>query len=256
MASKACCSIPPVVTSNYTPKGSYSEIGGLRTYVTGDKNAKTAVLVIFDIFGFYPQTLQGADIIAAAGNHLVVMPDYFFGSPMDIKVFPPDTPEKQTKLQAFFRAEADLSKAQENTHKFLPALKEEHKSIEGMGVIGYCWGGKITALLSGENTPFKASIQIHPAMVDPENAKAVTIPHMIIASKDEPPEAIAASEENLKNSSIEAVKTKSVVVTYSKMIHGFMAARANLSDPENASEYERGYKQIVDYLQENLTAAV
>lgn len=39
--------------------------------MTGDKNAKTAALVIFDIFGFYPQTQQGADIIAAAGNHLV-----------------------------------------------------------------------------------------------------------------------------------------------------------------------------------------
>lgn len=48
--------------------------------MTGDKNAKTAVLVIFDIFGFYPQTQQGADIIAAAGNHLVSsnLDFYFF----------------------------------------------------------------------------------------------------------------------------------------------------------------------------------
>lgn len=77
-------------------------------------------------------------------------------------------------------------------------------------------------------------------MVDPENAKAITIPHMILASKDEPADAIAASAEYLKSSSNEAVKTRSVVDTYSKMFHGWMAARANLSDPENASEYERG----------------
>lgn len=46
--------------------------------VTGDKNAKTAVFVIFDIFGFFPQTQQGADIIATTGNHLVSQsPPYF-----------------------------------------------------------------------------------------------------------------------------------------------------------------------------------
>lgn len=45
-----------------------------KTDITGDKDAKTAVMIIFDIFGFVPQIIQGADIIAAGGNHLVYFP--------------------------------------------------------------------------------------------------------------------------------------------------------------------------------------
>lgn len=62
--SHACCTVPPVVDDNYKEKGSYETIEGMKTYVTGDKNAKSALLVVYDIFGFFPQTLQGADILA------------------------------------------------------------------------------------------------------------------------------------------------------------------------------------------------
>ena len=37
---------------------------GLKTYVTGPSTATKAIFVIYDIFGFFPQTLQGADILA------------------------------------------------------------------------------------------------------------------------------------------------------------------------------------------------
>lgn len=62
--SKACCTIPPVVSEGYKPKGEYITINGLKTYATGPSSAKSALLVIYDIFGFFPQTLQGADILA------------------------------------------------------------------------------------------------------------------------------------------------------------------------------------------------
>ena len=53
--SKACCTVPPVVTEGYKEKGEW---------ITGPKDAKSALLVVYDIFGFFPQTLQGADILA------------------------------------------------------------------------------------------------------------------------------------------------------------------------------------------------
>lgn len=31
MASKACCTIPPVIAEGYVPKGIYSDLGGLNT---------------------------------------------------------------------------------------------------------------------------------------------------------------------------------------------------------------------------------
>jgi dienelactone hydrolase len=52
--------------------------------VTGAATAEKAILVIYDIFGFFPQTIQGADILAASGGYQVFMPDFFEGQPADI----------------------------------------------------------------------------------------------------------------------------------------------------------------------------
>lgn len=62
--SHACCTVPPVVADGYKEKGEWTTIQGMKTYATGPKDAKTAILVVYDIFGFFPQTLQGADILA------------------------------------------------------------------------------------------------------------------------------------------------------------------------------------------------
>jgi len=57
--------VPPITGDNYKEKGSYTTVDGLKTYVTGDGKSKTGILVVYDIFGYFPQTLQGADIIAS-----------------------------------------------------------------------------------------------------------------------------------------------------------------------------------------------
>jgi dienelactone hydrolase len=36
------------------------------------------------------------------------------------------------------------------------------------------------------------------------------------------------------------------------MHHGWMGARANLSDEENLKEYKRGYNQLVDFFAKHL----
>jgi hypothetical protein len=80
MTCEACNTIPPVVASGYTPKGKWEEIGGLNTYVTGsESSAKFGLVDVYDIFGPANQTLQGADLLAAALNVVVLVPDFFKG---------------------------------------------------------------------------------------------------------------------------------------------------------------------------------
>jgi hypothetical protein len=55
---KACCSLPPV-QADYTPKGSYSDVNGLKSYIIGEESSKKVILVVYDIFGYSPQILQG-----------------------------------------------------------------------------------------------------------------------------------------------------------------------------------------------------
>ena len=52
--------------------------------MTGPEEATKGIVAVFDIFGYFDQTLQGADILSASDHHQkykVFMPDWFNGSP-------------------------------------------------------------------------------------------------------------------------------------------------------------------------------
>jgi hypothetical protein len=140
-----------VVAKDYKIKGEYITAAGMKTCITvfalvqkerrligpsdttGDKKAAHGILVIYDIFGFFPQTLQGADILAA-GDHerpyRVVMPDFFDGHPADISWYPPDTKEKGEKLGEFFNGPAKPPKTLERIPKVLEAMGKEYPDIK------------------------------------------------------------------------------------------------------------------------------
>jgi hypothetical protein len=85
----------------------------LKTYTTGPSSS-SGILVIYDIFGFFPQTIQGADILSGLHHKdsesqrkfKIFMPDFFEGKPADISWYPPDTDEKGKKLGEFFQTTA------------------------------------------------------------------------------------------------------------------------------------------------------
>lgn len=100
MTCEACKTIPPIVVDGFVEKGKWVEVGGLKTCkmiyplishlggdcqltestdVTGPAGAKKAIVDTYDIFGIVPQTLQGADALAAALEVLVFVPDFLKG---------------------------------------------------------------------------------------------------------------------------------------------------------------------------------
>ena len=105
--------------------------------------------------------------------------------------------------------------------------------------------------MSGENTSFVASAQIHPSAVDPKDALALTTPHFLYASKDEPAEAVAKFEENLKSHSNPAVREGSIVETRADMFHGWMGARAKLDDEAYKRGYQEGFEKVAGFLSKN-----
>lgn len=79
---------------------------------------------------------------------------------------------------------------------------------------------------------------------------------MVLASKDEPADAISKFAAILKSHVNEEVRTKSHVETYDDAVHGWMAARADLENEGALKLYQRGYEQVVRYLKDHLTAAL
>ncbi|KAF2810323.1 dienelactone hydrolase family protein-like protein [Mytilinidion resinicola] len=238
--SKACCSLPAIVSKGYEPKGKYITVDGMKTYATGPSTAKRAILIIYDIFGFFPQTLQGADILAHSDNehpYQVFIPDFFDGEPADISWYPPDNEEKGKLLGDFFSTKAAPPKTLPRVQKVVEELSG--KGIQSWGILGFCWGGKIVNLSSLESTPFKAAVAAHPAMVAADDAPGITIPYAMLPSGDESKEDVEKWEKGLK--------VPHLVEWFPDQIHGFMAARSNLEDPKVKSQYERGYQTTLDF---------
>lgn len=245
--SKPCCNIPPVVSKGYQAKGSYVDIGGYKTYVTGPQDADKAIVVIMDIFGFFEQTLQGADILATSdGNQKfkVYIPDWFKGKPCPIDIYPPDNDDKKKQLGEFFET-FPPPKIADQVPGYVDAIKSKD-SISKFGILGFCWGGKVAALTTKASTnPFTVAGCAHPAMVDPADAEGIKVPFVMLASGDEPADDVKKFETALG-------QTKKHVEIFGDQIHGWMAARADLSDDKVKKEYERGYKTVCQFFCDNI----
>ncbi|KAJ5727042.1 hypothetical protein N7493_006069 [Penicillium malachiteum] len=192
MSCEACRTIPPVVTGEYTPKGQYETLAGLRTYssnVTGNQASTANIVDIYDIFGLASQTIQGADLLAQRLNAIVLVPDFFQGDALSHDIIPPNTEEKKARM--------------------------------------------------GEFPATKANI--------PENWKVLWIPHIVLASKDEPADVVKGYAETISTGK------GGYVETYSDMWHGWVGARANLKQEESRAEYTRGYNKLGDFFAENLS---
>ena len=55
------------------------------------------------------------------------------------------------------------------------AAEARFPSVESWGSVGLCWGGKVSALLSGAGTLFKVTAQVHPGCVSPVHLLAIRL---------------------------------------------------------------------------------
>lgn len=198
--------------------------------------------------GFHPSTLHGADIIAAQG-FLVVVPDFFKGKPLAQENYPPDTPEKEKIVQAFFAGPASPPDNLKLLSSFATAASKEFPQVTGHGILGYCWGGKIAVLASGQRDVFEATAVVHPAMLQADDATSLTAPIMLLASKDEDAKEVKAFEAAVPKG---AVKDASHFETYTNMHHGWAAARADLSTQEKKDVYSETYEKLSGFFTKNI----
>jgi dienelactone hydrolase len=80
-------------------------------------------------------------------------------------------------------------------------------------------------------------------MVDPKEAEGIKVPLIMLASKEDPEDKVKEFEAKLKG-------VKHVEI-FRDQIHGWMAARADLSDDRVKEEYTRGYKTVLDFFAKN-----
>jgi hypothetical protein len=105
------------------------------------------VILIYDIFGFFPQTFQGADRLAARLNGLVIIPDFFRGGGMPQHALPPDTEEKKEIIAKFRREKASFEANLPVLLQVAEEVKRQWPDVTAWGTLGLCWAGKVCQLL-------------------------------------------------------------------------------------------------------------
>lgn len=232
--------------------------------ITGSQSSTHALLILYDIFGYYPQTLQGADILASSNtsdpdsgsehpSYLVIMPDFFNGSPADYSWYPPDTPEKEEKLNAFLAGPGDTEKTLTRISTIKQEVQTMFPQIEKWALVGYCWGGYVGTYASAPGTTFQTCVQLHSGFTPPGDAAKISIPTLMLLSKDELHEAERAPFEDAFGTDVgdgKEVKNSSKIIEFGDMIHGWMSARADLEDEKAREGYKRGYEIVIEWLRE------
>ncbi|TFL03637.1 Alpha/Beta hydrolase protein [Pterulicium gracile] len=243
MSSSACCSIP-AVTSDYTPKGTYKSLGDFdKVYVTGTEGSDKALICVFDIFGFFPQTQQGADILASTLGATVYMPDFFApDGPVPTSRHPPKNKEDEEFLSNFFATTAAPPKAVEKVKAFSQVVKSG--GAKRLGLYGFCWGGKVSMLTAADSTVVGAAAVVHPAMFSVDDAEKVQVPMGIYPSKDESKDELEKVEKVLGG---KPFASKNDFEYYSTMHHGWAAARADLQNAENKKQFEDVYSRLATF---------
>lgn len=240
--SQACCDTPvPTATVDYTPKGTYKPYAETKCYITGPASADEAIFFIYDIFGFRTPTLQGADMLANAG-YLVIMPDFFKGDPADPEWAANQTEENKKKFGEFLGRIKDPSPILSKIDELVPVLEQAYPSVSRWASIGFCWGGKLVSLTSASpSTKWTVGVQSSPAQVDPEDAKKISIPMMVLASEGEDAEIVEKFGKALGSK-------EKVVERFGSQVHGWMSARADLGDEGKRRAYEEGWGMVLDFL--------
>ncbi|EED22789.1 hypothetical protein TSTA_062760 [Talaromyces stipitatus ATCC 10500] len=255
--SNACCETPvPHNVADYQAQGEWLDILGEKVYVVGDKAANRAIVWVFDIFGYSPQTLRGADVVAAnllsssKGPVTVLIPDWFDGTVADKAWVPPVTDDQAAKLGNFIKTKAAPELVVPRVLKFAEALKQHQTilpNIQNLGIFGFCWGGKLASIACQKSSDgvFAVAVQTSPSKADPEEARNISVPMALILSKDEDLPTMKRFYDNIPT-------PYKLLERFDDQIHGFMSGRGDLSDPGVKAEVERGYNQAVEFFDKYL----
>lgn len=137
--------------------------------ITGPSTATRAVITIYDVFGFCPQTLQGADRLAQLlGDTLILVPDFLEGNYVQHDWLPPDTPEKQSLFVAFRSGPGALEPNVAALLRVRNAVGEKWPAVDAhVAVGGLCWGGKVSVMAcldgnEGQGRKFNVIWTAHP----------------------------------------------------------------------------------------------
>ncbi|XP_057524465.1 endo-1,3;1,4-beta-D-glucanase-like isoform X2 [Amaranthus tricolor] len=183
---------PALNASSGVGNGHAQVIGGLNSYVSSFSSSLFAIILISDVFGYEaPKLRKLADKVAAAGYYVVV-PDVLHGDPYN--------PENKDRPLQVWLKDHEAAKAFEEVKPIVDTLK--HKGMHKIGAAGFCWGGKVVALLAQNDEYIQAGVLLHPSAVTEDDIEGVKVPLAILGAENDsvtPPKLVKKFEKILQS---------------------------------------------------------
>jgi len=231
------------VVKDYTGKGKEITIADkLACYVNGPDDAKTAVVVFHDIFGFsLPNTRLVCDQIANSG-HYVIFPDYFYGNAR--KPGAPSSPEIHA---AFLKANPD-ERTQADVLKVIKYIKDT-KKISNIGFVGFCWGGR-QAFTGCSSKDVKVCVSLHGGGITVEQTKSLVVPSFLFVQAGDDKNPTTALVQDIQKALKESGKLAELKI-FPGMVHGF-TVRGDENDPKVSAASKESIRDTITFLNAHL----
>jgi dienelactone hydrolase len=231
------CSVEEESIHSGNPRGSFSEIADVKTYVSRppDKTANGYVLFFFpDVWGMYPNSLLIMDGFADAG-YLVLGIDYFRGD----GIWKHRTHSRDAETNAGFDYESWTQKhmtfADDVVPKWVKAAKGEYaQKGTSFACVGYSFGARYVCDLLSTSTCTAGAIA-HPSFLQQHHFANLQAP--LFMSCAESDQTFDDEARNLAVSIMKGGKKEFQLQLFSGVEHGF----ALRGDMEN--KYERWVKE-------------
>nr|CAB3461551.1 unnamed protein product [Digitaria exilis] len=234
MASSQCCDNPPALNPTGGEGKVVDSFGGLKAYLAGSNDAKAAVILISDVFGFEAPNLRKiADKVALSG-YFVVVPDFLHGDP-----YVPENAEKP--LPVWMKSHPPKMGFQE-AKQVIAALKEK-----GMSSIGAA--GMVVVELA-KTQEIQAVVALHPGPVTVEDIKEVKCPISILGAEIDqmsPPELVKQFEQVLSANS----EVAHFVKIFPGVAHGW-SVRYNHDDAAAVKSAKEALEDTINWFNKNL----
>jgi dienelactone hydrolase len=115
------------------PRQNALQVTHAYTDVTGPSDASKAIFVVYDIFGYFDQTVQGADLLAHSGKYQVFMPDFFGGEPAEMSWM---AQGMEGPRGTFFGTTGNPQTAVGKFPSLVEAIQKKYASIKSWGILG------------------------------------------------------------------------------------------------------------------------
>lgn len=263
--TKQCCptNVKPAI-NNYKGTGEKVTLENVfDMYVTGTATTKKktyAVVLVYDIFGWTSNSEQLADRLKESMNGddcVVCMPDFMRGRGWDPTNIPPtkdgkfpEGVEPEDGINPLFNWIMTHPTCNFDRNDEIQKVKEylvNTYQVEKIGMVGICWGGKVTFLAAKEQGLVDAIATCHGSLLEKADAEAVTVPVCMLDSKEEP--------ETYKTELRPVLQEKSnlsLFKDFPTMHHGWMGTRGvgsdtDFGDDEVRKQYAQGVMDLVNF---------